>query len=240
MKPRKRVLTYANVVASLALFLAISGGVVYAAGSLGKNAVKSKNIAANAVKARNIAKNAVKAKNIAKNAVTSAKIMNEAVTAEKLKAGTLTRTQLASGTLAGLQIAEFSSASVPGLTTGTPNGTPIPLTGTTSFTPVAGKSYELLVELKGTPIDADGAGSSSCYGGVRMIANGAPLEVEPAIRASASQAPPFNYQPFSGGDVPLGLLSPGQALTLTAISFGSEGCGAGTAAALRGVVVEFG
>lgn len=230
MKPRKRVFTYANVVASLALFLVISGGVVYAAGGLGRNAVKSKNIAANAVKSRNIAK----------NAVTSAKIKNGAVTAKKLKAGTLTRTQFAGGTLAGLIIAEFSAASVPGLTTGTPSGTSVPLTGTTSFTPVAGKSYELLAELKGTPIDADEAGPSSCYGAVRMIANGAPLEVEPAIRASASQLPPFKYQPFAGGDVPLGLLSPGQALTLTAISFGSEGCGANTAAALRGVVVEFG
>jgi hypothetical protein len=58
MKQVGRAFTYANVVATIALFLAVSGGVVYAASTLGKNAVKSKNIAANAVKARNLAKNA--------------------------------------------------------------------------------------------------------------------------------------------------------------------------------------
>ena len=65
MKELRRTFSYANVVATVALFLAVSGGVVYAASTLGKNTVKSKNIAANAVKARNLAKNAVKQKSIA-------------------------------------------------------------------------------------------------------------------------------------------------------------------------------
>ena len=60
MKQLRSALTYSNVVATVALFLAISGGVVYAASSLGRNSVKSKNIAAHAVKTRNLAKNAVK------------------------------------------------------------------------------------------------------------------------------------------------------------------------------------
>jgi hypothetical protein len=48
MRPR---LTYANVVATLALILALGGGTVYAAIQLGKNDVRSKNIAPGAVQA---------------------------------------------------------------------------------------------------------------------------------------------------------------------------------------------
>jgi hypothetical protein len=58
MKKIWGALSYANVVATLALFLALSGGVVYAATTLGKNSVKSTNLAANAVTSRSIAKNA--------------------------------------------------------------------------------------------------------------------------------------------------------------------------------------
>ena len=43
MKELRRTFSYANVVATVALFLAVSGGVVYAASTLGKNTVKSKN-----------------------------------------------------------------------------------------------------------------------------------------------------------------------------------------------------
>ena len=129
MKSPRRVRTYANVAATLALFLALSGGVVYAAGGLGKNAVKTKNIAPKAVKA----------KNIAANAVTGGKIKKETITPGKIKKASLTRTSLAAGTLAGLQVAEVQSTAVPGLTTSPPAGTPVPLTGTTSFVPGGGQ-----------------------------------------------------------------------------------------------------
>ena len=49
-------LTYANVVSTLALFLALSGGAVYAAGKIG-----SDDIAANAIKSKQIAPGAVSA-----------------------------------------------------------------------------------------------------------------------------------------------------------------------------------
>jgi hypothetical protein len=91
IKKLRRTFSYANVVATVALFLAVSGGVVYAASTLGKNAVKSNNIAAHAVKARNLAKNAVKAKSVAANAITGTKIKKEAVTAGKVKKATLSR-----------------------------------------------------------------------------------------------------------------------------------------------------
>jgi hypothetical protein len=239
VKKVRRTFTYANVVATMALFLAISGGAVYAATNLGKNAVKSTNIAAKAVKSRNLARNAVKAKNIGPNSVTTAKIKKEAVTPIKLKKASLTRAKLAAGTLAGLQVAEIQAAAVPGLTTEVVGGTPVPLTGIAAFTPAAGKSYELLTELKGTPTDADGPGGEPCSAFVSVLANGAPIGGA-GIWANASGTPPFNFEPIGGSSTAIGLQQAGQALTLSALSLGSTGCSAATTASLRAVVIELG
>lgn len=138
--------------------------------------MKSRNIAAKAIKARNLARNAVKAKSIAPNAVTAAKIQKGAITAAKVQGASLGRANLAAGTLAGLQVAEIQAAAVPGFTTDTPSGTAVPVTGTAAFTPVAGKSYELLTELKGTPTDSDGAaGPQFCAARVMVLVNGVPV-----------------------------------------------------------------
>jgi hypothetical protein len=66
--------TYANVVATLALFLALTGGAVWAASK-----IHSRNIAKNAVKSRNIAKSAVKARNLAPSSVISSKIKDGSI-----------------------------------------------------------------------------------------------------------------------------------------------------------------
>jgi hypothetical protein len=71
-------LTYANVVATLALFVAL-GGSSYAAVELGKNSVKSENIG----------KEQVKASDIAKEAVNSAKVKNASLLAKDFKLGQL-------------------------------------------------------------------------------------------------------------------------------------------------------
>ncbi len=75
MRPK---LTYANVIASLALFIAL-GGTSYAAIELGKNSVKSENIG----------KEQVKAADIARNAVSSAKVKDASLLAQDFKAGEL-------------------------------------------------------------------------------------------------------------------------------------------------------
>ena len=67
-------LTYANVMATLAVFLVVSGGAAYAASHLGKNSVG--------------------AKQLKKNAVTTSKIKNAAVTGEKLAPGSVGGAQL--------------------------------------------------------------------------------------------------------------------------------------------------
>jgi hypothetical protein len=231
--------SYANVVATLALFLALSGGAVYAASNLGKNSVKSKNLAANAVKARNLAKNAVKSKSLAANAVTNAKIRKGAVTSGKVAKATLTRSNLATDTLAGLQVADVQAAAVPGLTTEVSGGTPVPLTGAPTFTPVPGKSYELLVELVGTPTDADGPASGVCSAFVIVLVNGVPMNGA-GIWANASGTPPFNYEPIGSSSAAVGLQQPGQPLTLSALALGGTGCSPATTASLRAVVVELG
>ena len=75
MRPK---LTYANVVASLALFIAL-GGTSYAAIELGKNSVKSENIG----------KEQVKAADIARSAVSSAKVKDASLLAQDFEAGQL-------------------------------------------------------------------------------------------------------------------------------------------------------
>jgi hypothetical protein len=75
MRPR---LTYANVMATIAVFIAL-GGASYAA--------------------LKIPKSSVGAKQLKKNAVTTAKVKNEAITAAKVRKGTLTGAQIKASTL---------------------------------------------------------------------------------------------------------------------------------------------
>ncbi len=97
-------LTYANVTATLALFLVLSGGAAYAASHLGKNSVGAKQIK----------KNAVTTAKIKNEAVTTEKIKNEAVTTEKIKNGSVTNGKLANGSVGGaqLQASSISGANV--------------------------------------------------------------------------------------------------------------------------------
>jgi hypothetical protein len=78
MKMLQRKLNYANVVATLALFVAL-GGSAYAATQLPKNSVGAKQLKA--------------------NAVTTAKLKNGAVTAAKIKNGTITGAKIDLGSL---------------------------------------------------------------------------------------------------------------------------------------------
>jgi hypothetical protein len=71
-------LTYANVMATVAVFIAL-GGTSYAAIALTKNSVKSKHIG----------KGQVKRPDIRKNAVNSAKVMNRSLVAADFKVGQL-------------------------------------------------------------------------------------------------------------------------------------------------------
>lgn len=240
MRALLRRLTYANVVATLALFLAVSGGAVMAASQLGKNAVQSKNIARNAVKSQDIASNAVKARNLAKNAVKAAKLAANAVTEKKVAKGSITRAKLKTGTLAGLQVLDAQASNIPGLTTNVESGpgVPISLSGATSFTPATGKSYELLGELRANPTDAT-AGFPACFAGVQIYVNGEPTAFL-GINADSEVAPPFSVNGVGNTSTGLGLLTAGQLQTISAASFGDSDCGPNTTGTLRLTVVELG
>jgi hypothetical protein len=81
-------LTYANVVATLALFVAVGGASAFAASQLGKNSVGSKQLK----------KSSVTTAKIKKDAVTGAKVKKQSLTGEDInlaKLGTVPSAQLA-------------------------------------------------------------------------------------------------------------------------------------------------
>ena len=94
-------LTYSNVVATLAIFIAL-GGISYAATNLAKNSVGTKQIKKNAVTAKKIKKNAVTSKKIKKNAVNPSKIKKNAVTTAKIKNDAITEAKLDPDLLASI------------------------------------------------------------------------------------------------------------------------------------------
>jgi len=142
MKRISRRLTYANVIATIALFLALGGGVVLAAGKFNGKQIK-------------------------KNSIPGNRLKKKAVTAKQVKPGTITRALLAGGTLSGVTVADATASSIP-----VPNGTnptPVTLNGNTNFTPASGKSYLVQVEVRGSAVPAN---NSVCSAGVQILANG--------------------------------------------------------------------
>lgn len=89
MKGIRRHLSFANVVACLALFVAL-GGVSYAAVNLPKNSVGSKQLKKGAVRTNDISAKAVKAGKIAKNAIPTNRLRGKAVKTGKIAPGAVT------------------------------------------------------------------------------------------------------------------------------------------------------
>jgi hypothetical protein len=94
MKKLRERFTYANVMATVAVFIAL-GGTSYAISKLPKNSVGSKQIKKNAVKAVEVAKNAVGNTEIKRDAVTTEKVRDRALTSSKIAAGAVTTSNLA-------------------------------------------------------------------------------------------------------------------------------------------------
>jgi hypothetical protein len=97
-------LSYANVAATMALFFSLAGG-AYAVG-IGKNDVKSKNIAPKAVKASDLATGAVTGDKLAANAVTTGKVADGNLLAADLAPGEIS----AAGFSGGREPAAYSPA----------------------------------------------------------------------------------------------------------------------------------
>jgi hypothetical protein len=198
LRPR---LTYANVAATIALFLAVGGGTVYAAFGLGKNDVHSKNIAPKAVKASDLAKNAV--------------------TSPKIKDGGVQAADLAAGVIAGV------TADVTGSASGGPRGavntnttTPLTLTGTTMFTPHAGQVSALAAQAQFTVAVTNAM--QFCAPSVFLLLNGEPTRV--FLSPDDVDSTTLVTRTANDADGPFGLISPGTPLTVTAQLRGDPDC----------------
>jgi hypothetical protein len=104
MNKIRQHLSYANIVATLALFLVLSGGAAFAV----TRKVGSKELQAGAVTAAKIKKGAVGEGKLADGAVSGAKLATGAVTAPKLAAGSVGAGQLADGAVASAKLADGS------------------------------------------------------------------------------------------------------------------------------------
>jgi len=120
---RRLRLSYANVVSTLALCVAVGGAGAYAAGQLAPRSVGERQLRPGAVTAEKLRKNAVIAPKIkalavkqgklANGAVSGAKLGDGAVGADKLGDGAVTTSRLANGAVTGEKVDESSLGQVP-------------------------------------------------------------------------------------------------------------------------------
>jgi hypothetical protein len=206
MRAVRKRLSYANVVATMALFLALSGGVVWAAGKVGTKSLRA---------------NAVTAGKIKRNAVTNAKIRGNAVTAAKIQAGAVDFVKLAAGTnlVAGAGTAAVAANGI----------TPVnaPLGSAVTFTPVAGTANFLSVEARGANLGrVDPA--KPCEPQVIPFVNDSRWEFSEGTLAPRAFTPtaaqPTGLVPVVGATGPIGLTSIGTAQTVTIQVIGDPNC----------------
>ena len=100
-------LTYANVLSTIALFVALGGG-AYAAARIGPDDIKR-----NAVRSKHIKKNQVGRKHLKRGAVSTPKLVAGAVTAAKLANASVTGPKLADGSVTGPKVDESTLGIVP-------------------------------------------------------------------------------------------------------------------------------
>jgi hypothetical protein len=105
-------LTYANVMATVAVFIAL-GGVSYAALKLPKNSVGSKQLKKSAVTSAKLKDGAVTAAKVADGAIAGAKIGDGGVFASKVADASLTGAKIADGSLTGKQVDASTLGVVP-------------------------------------------------------------------------------------------------------------------------------
>jgi hypothetical protein len=217
-------LTYANVAATLALFLVIGGGTVYAASELGRNDVKSKNIAKGAVKASDLATNAVTGQKVKDGSIAGDDLQDGSITAGDIQDGTITGADIAAGVIPQIE------ADVTGSATGGPKGatnanttTPLPLTGTTSFTPNTGEVVALAAEAQFTFATTNAV--NPCSPDVDVLVDGQETRI---FAGPSTQSTTLVVGSGRDADGPFGLVAPGTPMNITAVLRGDADCTAGS------------
>jgi hypothetical protein len=161
-------LTYANLVSTLALFLALGGGAAYAvgkihSGDIAQNAVRSPNLAPGSVHTADVFKRAITSGKLAVGAVRSNQIADGAVGSRQIGTGEIGSKQIGAGAVApsNLQFPVFYAAS--------PAGGPVPVTDGPDPYPIAGNTWtqspgEIVVVFGGATatIAYDGSSPEPC------------------------------------------------------------------------------
>ena len=111
--------TYANVMSTIAVLVAVGGGSAYAAAQLANRSVTTRKLANGAVTTRKLANGAVTTSKLANGAVTTSKLANgavttsdladQAVTTGKLAGNSVTDTQVAPDSLTGTRVLKQAS-----------------------------------------------------------------------------------------------------------------------------------
>jgi hypothetical protein len=198
---RLRRPTYAHVATAVALILAIGGGTVYAAAHLGKNDVHSRNIAPGAVKVADLGRNAV--------------------TSSKIKDGTLGAVDFAAGVIQN-DIPEVTGSATGGpQTVNTNTLDPLPLNGTTTFTPQPGQVSALAGEALFTTASTNS--TQSCDPSVRLLVDGQRTNVFLSSSGSTNNTTLATFRGYDA-DGPFGLINPGSQLTVSATVQGDPDC----------------
>ena len=174
-KPR---LTYANVVSTCALFLALGGGAAYAAtkvnsNDLAKGAVHTPNVFKRAITSGKLAVGAVHSNQVVDGAVGSKQLADNAVGAKQIANAAIGSKQIGAAAVApsNLEFPVFYAASPKGGSAAvTPGPDPYPLTGD-SWTQNPGQ-IEVVFGAAVATIAYDGSGSGSCQVFFEVFLNG--------------------------------------------------------------------
>ncbi len=108
-----KLLSFSNVVACLALFIAL-GGSVYAAGKISGTQIKASSLPGNRIKAKTLTGNQIKPGSLTGNQIkpgslTGAQIKSGSLTGAQIQAGSLTGTQINTSTLTGVTASKVAS-----------------------------------------------------------------------------------------------------------------------------------
>jgi hypothetical protein len=202
-----RRLTYANVIATLALFLALGGGAVWAAN---KQAAK--------VGTGKLKPNAVTAGKIKANAVTGSKIRENAVTSAKIREGSVNFAKLAAGT-GVVATATSSPVAVNGAGAATVTF-PTPI----SFTPTANVVDLMSVEARSSNLGR--SGTEPCRVQILPLVNGTEWAGAPLVLGAfePNGENPSGVIGSGGATSPIGLAATGATQTIGAKLIGSPRC----------------
>jgi hypothetical protein len=177
MSKRPR-LTYANLVSTLALFLALGGGAAYAASK-----VNSGDLAKGAVHTSNVFKRAITSGKLAVGAVHSNQVVDAAIGSKQLADNAVGTKQVANAAIGSKQIGAAavapSNLEFPVFYAASPTGGKAPVNGAPDPYPLANSTWtqnpgqiEVIFGAAIATVAYDGSGAGSCQVSYEVLLNG--------------------------------------------------------------------